>query len=91
MNNLPFKGQMARKEEQGNPYKTSRDRDCPEITSSILVELKVKVVSFQIENTAAVSYLQMVGSIHYGKPNALVRQILLRCQKDRVAVCPKYF
>ena len=49
-----------------------------------------KVVSFQIANTIAVSYLCKEDSTPREKLNDLVRNILLRCHKDRVMVCLEY-
>ena len=49
-----------------------------------------KVVSFHIDNTTAVSYLQNKGSTQCSKLNGLARKILLSCHKDRLMVCQEY-
>ena len=52
--------------------------------------VREKTISFQIDNTTAVSTLLKEGGTHCKTLNDLVGKILLKCHKNRVMMCLEY-
>ena len=85
-----LQGPVSRKEGQGS-HINLLEVECIWIAcQQIRKEITGKVVSFQIDNTAAVSYLWKKDGTHCRELIDLARKILFSCQKEGVSVCLEY-
>ena len=90
MSNLSFRGQWPGMKDRETHINLLDLETVWKACQQFREEIKGKVVSFQIDYTMPVSYLQKDGDIHCWELNGLASKILLRCHRDAVTVCLKY-